>query len=541
MSVWIDFNQVQKIQSLQPGSLGVVSTANYKSQKVALKIVHRKQFSSTALDQFRTQAQQMFALNHKNVVKFLGFFMGADVGFIMNYCEFGSLVDFFHSSRISNQVIRSIAKDIASGMEYLHSQGFIHGNLQSSNVLLAKNYEAKITDFGFALMRRECEPRPARYQSPEGWLYNISTKQSDLYSYGIVLCEMNNHCLVFANFDAATIKQRVEEGDRPDITQSCGLEELISKCWAQDPSTRSTFAQVVRDLDNGETIRGVVGYTGALHDSPTNISAVPVAPQYASLAGAPNNYSPSQIYGSALPNTQQFSGQLPAQNYSPSHYNAAPIQSQQSSNYGYSIPSQPYSSLVAAGAATSQFQTSQDFGIQNQNRNSHQYSPNRASLQSEQNYSLQPPVSNPNRHSMPPQPFPSHAPSNSLNLNRNSMPVAGYASASSATSHQPVQSQYLSAPVPATRKETLRNAIHRVKSKMIWAAAGNRDPQKAKSSSTIVVAPIAQPEPPVPKKEEPEKPGFMERHGKPLSFICLFIIILSFVGIGVGIYYGNSI
>ena len=503
MSVWVDFGQVSVIRTLSPGSLGTVSVANFRSKVVAVKVLHRKQYSSTALDQFRVQAQQMFLLNHKNVVNFMGFFMSNEVGFIMEYCQFGSLVDLFQNNRISNQVVRSMARDIASGMEYLHSQGFVHGNLQSSNVLVSDNYEAKIADFGFPLIRRDCEPRPTRYQSPEGLLYNISTKQSDLYSFAIILTEMSNHALVFSNFDSATISREVEAGGRPDILYDCGLSQLIQKCWGQDPSTRGSFSECVKEMVNGE-ISSSPGYGNRAQHSPSNINAAaPAIATYASLAGntnsiTPVNYSPSHGYASIQPVPVQ-------QNYSPNRA---------SNQFG--VPFDPNRSSQQYGPMQ---------GYSNQpNRTSQQYTPSQMPIQ--------------------PQPF------MAANIgDKRSSQQSQHLSLSSYP-QPPVNQNYLQTPIqthssaPAAvenvrpapkRKETIMNKIHRAKSKMIWAAAGDRDPQQAKSSSTIVVTPNAPP----PKKEEEEKLGFMEKRGKPLSFICLFLIILSCVGIAVGIYYGN--
>jgi serine/threonine protein kinase len=85
-----------------------------------------------------------------------------------------------------------IALGAARGLQYLHAQGgthrFVHGNIKSSNVLLNRDLEACISDFGLAqlLSSTAAASRIVGYRAPEITETRKVTQKSDVYSFGVV-------------------------------------------------------------------------------------------------------------------------------------------------------------------------------------------------------------------------------------------------------------------------------------------------------------------------------------------------------------------
>ena len=89
---------------------------------------------------------------------------------------------------------RGIASGVARGIKYLHSQGpnVSHGNIKSSNILLADPYDARVSDFGLAqLVGPASSPnRVAGYRAPEVIDTRKVSQKADVYSFGVLLLEL---------------------------------------------------------------------------------------------------------------------------------------------------------------------------------------------------------------------------------------------------------------------------------------------------------------------------------------------------------------
>ena len=129
-----------------------------------------------------------------------------------------------------NWEIRSgISLGTARGIEYLHSRGsnVSHGNIKSSNILLTKNYDARVSDFGLAhLVGPSSTPnRVAGYRAPEVTDPRKVSQKADVYSFGVLLLEL-------LTGKAPTHSILNEEGvDLPRWVQSIVREEWTSEVF----------------------------------------------------------------------------------------------------------------------------------------------------------------------------------------------------------------------------------------------------------------------------------------------------------------------
>ncbi|XP_078379543.1 uncharacterized protein LOC144662575 [Oculina patagonica] len=153
----------------------------------------------------------------------------------------------------------SFAWQIARGMNFLSSNGFVHRDLAARNVLLGDDKVVKISDFG--LMRQTHEnvyklkkgkKIPVKWMAPEA-LYNseYSTK-SDVWSFGILLWELStmggNPYPGINNKELYNLLKTGYRMEKPD-TCSDKLYRLVLDCWKDEPGERPTFESVTRSLE----------------------------------------------------------------------------------------------------------------------------------------------------------------------------------------------------------------------------------------------------------------------------------------------------
>jgi serine/threonine protein kinase len=126
---------------------------------------------------------------------------------ITEYLAGGSLRKYLHQQEphsVPLQLVLKLALDIARGMEYLHSQGILHRDLKSENLLLGEDMCVKVADFGISCLESQCGSAKGftgtyRWMAPEMIKEKHHTKKVDVYSFGIVLWELLTALTPFDN------------------------------------------------------------------------------------------------------------------------------------------------------------------------------------------------------------------------------------------------------------------------------------------------------------------------------------------------------
>ncbi|KAE8689070.1 LRR receptor-like serine/threonine-protein kinase ERECTA [Hibiscus syriacus] len=157
------------------------------------------------LKEFETELETVGSIKHRNLVCLQGYSLSPSENLLFyDYMENGSLWDLLHVSTKKKKldwVTRlKIALGAAQGLAYLHhdcSPWIIHRDVKSSNILLDKDFEPRITDFGIAKSLCISKSHTSTYImgtigyiDPEYARTSRLTEKSDVYSYGIVLLEL---------------------------------------------------------------------------------------------------------------------------------------------------------------------------------------------------------------------------------------------------------------------------------------------------------------------------------------------------------------
>lgn len=251
---------IQEGKHLGSGASGEVFQGIWKSLDVAVKKLKMGKMSESNSRAFKNEANLMFHLRHPHIVSLMGFVDEEPYMLIMEFIEKGNLSDFLKSTNpdLDWLLKKQFAFQIAQGMLYLHDLNILHRDLKSLNVLLNKHLEIKLSDFGLASLKKEITEQSNTnssggatgtfaWMAPELFNGEKNSKESDIYSFGIVCFEMTVHRLPWQKIPPAQIITHVTQGKREEIPKETPKEfkALIELCWNQNALKRKSFEELI--------------------------------------------------------------------------------------------------------------------------------------------------------------------------------------------------------------------------------------------------------------------------------------------------------
>eukprot|EP00118_Oscarella_pearsei_P008245 m.41724 g.41724 ORF g.41724 m.41724 type:complete len:1038 (+) comp33233_c0_seq1:261-3374(+) len=154
----------------------------------------------------------------------------------------------------------TFAKQIALGLEYLHSKGVVHRDLACRNILVGENKQLKVSDFGLAraVYKEQAYVTtkrgflPFKWMSIEAIIDRIFTPESDEWSFGIVLWEiftLGGH--PYPSLPDDQLVHSLKAGYRmakPDSRCPDEIYEMMKQCWQLKPDDRPSATHLVDRL-----------------------------------------------------------------------------------------------------------------------------------------------------------------------------------------------------------------------------------------------------------------------------------------------------
>ncbi|XP_076951566.1 putative receptor-like protein kinase At1g80640 [Bidens hawaiensis] len=194
-------NNFQESEILGSGGFGCVYKARLDDDSfVAVKKLDNQ--SRDALKEFQTEVDILSKVQHPNIITLLGYCVHDETKLLVyELMQNGSLDAQLHGPSCGSNLTwygrMKIALDTARGLEYLHEHckpSVIHRDLKSSNILLDSRFNAKLSDFGLAVMDGANKniklSGTLGYVAPEYLLDGKLTDKSDVYAFGVVLLEL---------------------------------------------------------------------------------------------------------------------------------------------------------------------------------------------------------------------------------------------------------------------------------------------------------------------------------------------------------------
>ncbi|MEU8466502.1 Stk1 family PASTA domain-containing Ser/Thr kinase [Streptomyces sp. NPDC029006] len=247
---------------------------------------------------FRREAQSAASLNHPAIVAVYDtgedYIDGVSIPYIvMEYVDGSTLRELLHSGRkLLPERAMEMTIGILQGLEYAHRSGIVHRDIKPANVMLTRNGQVKVMDFGIAramgdsgmtMTQTAAVIGTAQYLSPEQAKGEQVDARSDLYSTGCLLYELLTVRPPFVgDSPVAVAYQHVREEPQapsvfdPEITPE--MDAIVLKALVKDPNYRYQSADEMRaDIEaclDGQPVAataamGAAGYGGYPDDQAT--------------------------------------------------------------------------------------------------------------------------------------------------------------------------------------------------------------------------------------------------------------------------------
>ncbi|CAJ0648518.1 9633_t:CDS:2 [Entrophospora sp. SA101] len=234
---------------------------------VALKSINIDQ--KYPFEQFLNEAKQHGKVeHHSNILRFYGITKEKkhkkNYMFVLEYANNGNLCDYLKSNfnTMDWNIKLKFAKQIVSAVRHLHENKIVHRDLHSKNILI-HNGNIKICDFGISksLLDPSIEVfkrlGSIRYSDPQ-YLENTESysrnEKSDIYSIGVLLCELSSGHAPFADksIKFTDIILGIISGECEAVIKGTPRKyaEIYTACWQGNPDLRPHIHQVMQDLDN---------------------------------------------------------------------------------------------------------------------------------------------------------------------------------------------------------------------------------------------------------------------------------------------------
>ncbi|HZR40497.1 MAG TPA: serine/threonine-protein kinase [Ktedonobacteraceae bacterium] len=234
----------------------------YLKTQAAIKLL-RVSLEEEALAQFLTEARTIAHLEHPNIVRILEFgVQGSTPYLVMNYAPNGTVLGRYpRGSVVPLHMVIQYARQIADALQYAHARELIHRDVKPENMLLGRDGEIFLSDFGLAVMSPGSQSRrpldkagTTAYMAPEQ-IEGKPSKSSDQYALGVVVYEWLCGSLPFTGSDEEIEIQHLQVPPPPLCERApsvpSAIEQVVMKALAKDPSQRFLsvlhFAQVLEE------------------------------------------------------------------------------------------------------------------------------------------------------------------------------------------------------------------------------------------------------------------------------------------------------
>ena len=270
------------LRFLGEGSMGQVFLARepVTGVPVAIKILHpRMACDPQAAHRFLVEARHMYGMNHPHILRVL------DVSdrkegpyYVMPYNEGGSLLTLCKPDQaLPEDKLLPIAQQVAGALAYAHTRGIIHRDLKPGNVLLDKQGNALLSDFGLVrtvFNDSMVDPTAshlegtAPYMSPAVAQGEAEDTRCDIYAFGAMLYQMLTGQLPYTGRTPQAILDQVLKGPPPPIGKvnpkaNPALVKIAEGCMARELRDRyAAMTDVVADLDRVSKGKAPVGPRG---------------------------------------------------------------------------------------------------------------------------------------------------------------------------------------------------------------------------------------------------------------------------------------
>jgi serine/threonine-protein kinase len=232
----------------------LISDKTAGGKRYALKVVRKQdEDDEIYIQQALTEYEAAKKLNHPAIAKIYdcrlkkSWFKVKGVELLMEYVE-GKTLDEIEAPQMGQLVL--ILCQVASALTHMHRRGVFHGDLKPGNIMLTKNGQVKLIDFGTAWVRGQEKNRvqgTPQYIAPEQAADKTVDAGTDIYNFGATMYRMLTGHHAQQGIPKPGDDRKLVPPSKRNARIPAELNELILKCLTLDPSKRPPDMFGIRD------------------------------------------------------------------------------------------------------------------------------------------------------------------------------------------------------------------------------------------------------------------------------------------------------
>uniref|UniRef100_U9UPE0 Protein kinase domain-containing protein n=1 Tax=Rhizophagus irregularis (strain DAOM 181602 / DAOM 197198 / MUCL 43194) TaxID=747089 RepID=U9UPE0_RHIID len=268
----IEYSETEDFERIAEGGFGIIykatwnnkSLESYSSIVAVKKFLNSQDISKDFINELKSFDQYHNRFEH--IIKYYGITQDPETRdhmIIMQYADGGDLHNYLQKcfKDITWNDKLAIILEISRGVDCIHEENYIHRDLHSGNILSVKNehstsHKWHIGDLGLS--------RPVNvissnnniygvipYVAPEIFVGKAFSKESDIYSMGMIMWELTSGCKPFADSEHnADLILKIVDGKQPEITNDTPecFANLMKKCWDSDSSKRPVIKEIRKTI-----------------------------------------------------------------------------------------------------------------------------------------------------------------------------------------------------------------------------------------------------------------------------------------------------
>ena len=237
----ISYDSLGLGKKIGQGGFSEIFESHWMGIPIAVKVIFDPNINEALLEEFNNEIEKLFILRHPYIIQLYGITdneKNQKLAVITELAPRGSLFDYLHKNpktknNLSLEFKNKITKQLIHTMAYIHSRGYVHRDLKTQNILLDKNLDMKLCDFGLTKLKSELNSGSGQfagtpcYMAPE--LFDRKTQK-----------------IPYFNCEALEIKQKVTKGEELICSSIVPkqIASLIEKCRRVKPSERPSFKEM---------------------------------------------------------------------------------------------------------------------------------------------------------------------------------------------------------------------------------------------------------------------------------------------------------